>query len=177
MHVEIYIEKMSKNERKSRILASPNPPKMSSKSMSQKTCNFSSIFARILMLVARANIKKNVHPRSVLPAFHTIQRFTCCMHFWFKKPAKNRFKTMSEPFKNRCKKRVVFHHRFFWALASNLEPLGLQVGCLGLPRPSPKHSKSSLVGARVQDASQEAPKWLQKESQGKPRAQFSKVFR
>ena len=68
--------------------------------------------------------QKNVRPRSVLLAFHTIQRFACCMHFWFKKPTQNPSKTTSEPFKNRCKKRVVFHHRFFRALASILEPLG-----------------------------------------------------
>ena len=34
-------------------------------------------------------------------------------------------KTTSEPFKNRCQKRVVFQHRFFGVLASILEPLGL----------------------------------------------------
>ena len=37
---------------------SQNPPKIHPKSMSHKTYNLSSIFARILMLVARANIKK-----------------------------------------------------------------------------------------------------------------------
>ena len=35
-----------------------NPSNMPLKSKFQKTCNFSSIFARILMPVARANIKK-----------------------------------------------------------------------------------------------------------------------
>ena len=35
-----------------------NPPKIHPKSRSQKTCDFSSIFARILLLAARANIKK-----------------------------------------------------------------------------------------------------------------------
>ena len=33
-----------------------NPPKIHSKSMSQKTCDFSLIFVRFLLLVARANI-------------------------------------------------------------------------------------------------------------------------
>ena len=72
--------------------------------------------------------QKNVRPRSVLLAFHTIQRVARCMHFWFDKPAKNFSKTTSEPFKNRCKKHVVFHHRVSWALASIWEPLGLKVG-------------------------------------------------
>ena len=45
------------------------------------------------------------------------------MHFWFKKHTKNPSETMSEPSKNRCQKRIVFRHRFFWVLASILEPI------------------------------------------------------
>ena len=52
-----------------------------------------------------------------------------------------------------------------------------QIGRLGLPGPSPKPPKSSLLGACAQDASQEAPKWIQKGSQGGPRGRFSEDFR
>ena len=46
------------------------------------------------------------------------------MPFGSEKPTKNPSKTRSEPFKNRCQKRVVFQHRFFEVLASIWEPLG-----------------------------------------------------
>ena len=85
-------------------------------------------FCMIFVASCKSQHQKNVRPRSVLLAFHTIQRVARCMHFWFKKPVKNPSKTMSEPIKNRCKKHIVFHHRVFWALASIWEPLGLQVG-------------------------------------------------
>ena len=41
-----------------------------------------------------------------------------------KKPIKNPSKTRSEPFKNRCRKRIVFQHRFFRVSALILEGLG-----------------------------------------------------
>ena len=46
------------------------------------------------------------------------------MHFWFQKLSKNSSKTTSEPFTNRCRKSIVFQHRFFRVSAFILEPLG-----------------------------------------------------
>ena len=45
---------------------------------------------------------------SVLLAFHTIQRFAFCVRFGSEKPTKNLSKTKSEPFENRCQKRIEF---------------------------------------------------------------------
>ena len=77
-------------------------------------------------------------PASVLLIFHTSQRFAIGPYFWSKKPTKNLPKTKSEPFKNRCKKRVVFQHRFFQVSASISEPLGpprwSQVGSYSLKK-------------------------------------------
>ena len=42
----------------------------------------------------------------------------------FQKSSQNPSKTRSEPFKNRCRKRVDFQHRFFEILASIWEGLG-----------------------------------------------------
>ena len=57
------------------------------------------------------------------------------MLFSSQKRTKNPSKTMSEPLKNRCRKRVVFQHRFFGVSASILEGLGpprwSQVGSQG----------------------------------------------
>ena len=61
----------------------------------------------------------------VLLAFHTIQCFAFCMHFRSKKSTENPSKTMPEPFKNRCRKRIDFQHRFFQVLASIWEGRGL----------------------------------------------------
>ena len=47
------------------------------------------------------------------------------VHFRSKKPTKKPSKTRPEPFKNRCRKRCFFQHRFFRVSASILEPLGL----------------------------------------------------
>ena len=58
------------------------------------------------------------------------------VHFSFQKSSQNPSKTRSEPFKNRCRKRVDFQHRFFEVLASIWEGLGpprwSQVGHFGL---------------------------------------------
>ena len=71
-----------------------------------------------------------MRPRSVLLAFRTIHCIAFCIHFRSEKPTENPSKMRSEPFQNRCRKRVVFQHRFFrvsaWILegpgTSNLEP-------------------------------------------------------
>ena len=58
------------------------------------------------------------------------------VHFSFQKSSQNPSKTRPEPFKNRCRKRVDFQHRFFEVLASIWEGLGpprwSQVGHFGL---------------------------------------------
>ena len=41
-----------------------------------------------------------------------------------RKPFKNPSKTRSEPYKNRCKKHIVFQHRLFLVSALILEPVG-----------------------------------------------------
>ena len=106
----------------------PKPSQNLSKNDVPENMQFFINFCSNFDACCKSQHQKNVRPRSVLLAFHTIQRVARCMHFWFKKPAKNPSKTMSEPIKNRCKKHIVFHHRVFWALASIWEPLGLQVG-------------------------------------------------
>ena len=53
----------------------------------------------------------------------TFLRIAFRTHFDSKKPTKNPSKTRSEPFKNRCQKRVVFQHRFFGVSALILEGL------------------------------------------------------
>ena len=63
-------------------------------------------------------------------------RFSCILSF--QKSSQNPSKTRSEPFKNRCRKRVDFQHRFFEVLASIWEGLGpprwSQVGHFGLKK-------------------------------------------
>ena len=94
----------------------------------------------------------------------------------FKKSFKNPFKMKLEHLKNRCQKHILFWYRLFRILASILEGLGppswSQIGRLGLPGRSQKPPKSNLLGACVQDACQEAPKWLP----GSPRRRFLKDF-
>ncbi len=85
---------------------------------------FSIDFCSNFDVCSKSQHQKNVRPRSVLLAFHTIQCFAFCMRFRSKKPTKNLSKTMSEPFQNRCQKRVVSQHRFFRVSASILEGLG-----------------------------------------------------
>ena len=114
---------------------SPNPPKIDPKSSLEKTLDFSSDFVHFF-LVFRSSISwkcafsyskttnpevfaKNVFFRFslifagraiVLLAFHKIQCFAFGMHFGSEKPTKNPPGTTSEPFRNRCRKRVVFQH-------------------------------------------------------------------
>ena len=100
--------------------------------------------------------------------------------FFPKTTLKNLSKMRSECPQNRCQKRVTFWHPFFHVLASILEGLGppswSQIGHLGLPGPSPKPSKSSFLGTCVQDASQEAPKWLQRGTKEGPELDFRSIF-
>ena len=67
--------------------------------------------------------------------------FAFGMRFWSKKLTKNPSKTRPESLKNRCRKRIVFQHRFFRVSASILEPLGVptwtQFGSFG-PKKIPR---------------------------------------
>ena len=52
--------------------------------------------------------QKNVRTRNVLSTFHTIRLIALSMHFRSENFTENPLKTMSEPFKLRCKKHLVF---------------------------------------------------------------------
>ena len=115
--------------------APQNPLKIHAKSMSQKTCDFSSIFTRKMLCCNSADIDFSL----VFTMFFACRTlFSKSLSAWIfgrKKPTKNPSKTRPEPLQNRCWKCVVFQHRFFRVLASILEPLGpptwSQVGHFG----------------------------------------------
>ena len=110
---------------------SQNPFKMPSKSMSHKTCIFSSIFCLFWLFSALCAFSwKCLKPNKncgfvVLRAYQYSVFVGSKKRKISKKPAKNHPKTRSEPFKKRCQKRVVFKHRFFGVSASIWEPLML----------------------------------------------------
>ena len=81
-------------------------------------------FCWFLVACCKSRTSNFMRPRNVLLAFHNNRVFAFGLRFWSKKPTKNLPKTRPEPFKNRCRKRVVFQHRFFQVSASILEPLG-----------------------------------------------------
>ena len=108
------------------------PPKTFPKSIQNaskidvsKNMRFFMDFCWFLVACCKSRTSNFMRPAIVLLIFHTSQRFAIGTYFWSKKPTKNLPKTKSEPFKNRCKKRVVFQHRFFRVSGSILEPLGL----------------------------------------------------
>ena len=82
-------------------------------------------FCSIFAACCKSRTSNFMRPRNVLLAFHKNQVFAFGMRSWSKKPTKNPSKTKPEPFKNRCRKWIVFQHRFFRVSASILEPLGL----------------------------------------------------
>ena len=102
------------------------------------------------------------------------------MYFSSKKSSQNPSKMRSGHLKNRCQKHIILLHRVFRIFASILGGLGppswSQVGHFWLPGSSLEPLKSNLSGVCAQDASQEAPKWLQKGSQGGPRGRFWSIF-
>ena len=91
------------------------PPKTWSKS-SQNTCKidvpknmqFFIDFGRILDESRKGRPLIFAGRAIILLAFHSIRCFACCMPFGSQKPTKNPSKTTSEPFKNRCRKRIGF---------------------------------------------------------------------
>ena len=98
---------------------SPNPLKIDVPKNMQFFIDFGSNFDAC----CKSQHQKNVRPRSVLLTFHTIHCIAFCVHFRSKKPTENPSKTTSEPFQNRCRKRVVFQHRFFRVSGSIFEGL------------------------------------------------------
>ena len=91
-------------------------------------------------------LKISIFPRenqcfSGFPEKHVCANF---VYFSFQKSSKNPSKTRSEPFKNRCRKRVDFQHWFFEVLASIWEGLG-----------PPRWSQ---VGSRPEDAASKSLK-------------------
>ena len=111
IHLIFCFHFLSKKLRKSRILASQNPTKTFPKSFQNRGSKKHAIFHRFLcnfVNCCNRQHQKFIGPASVLLAFHTIRLFAFGIHFGSKKPTKNPSKTRSEPFKNRCQKRVVF---------------------------------------------------------------------
>ena len=86
----------------------PKPSQNLSKNDVPENMQFFINFCSNFDACCKSQHQKNVRPRSVLLTFHTIQCIAFCVHFRSKKPTKNPSKTRSEPFKNRCQKRVVF---------------------------------------------------------------------
>ena len=117
----------SKIMRKSRILVSKNLSKSCQNPFKidvQKNMGFFIDFGLHCDACCKRQHQKNVRPRSVLLAFQTILCFAFCMHVRSTKPTKNTSKTTSEPSQNRCRKCIVFLHRFCRVSALILEPLG-----------------------------------------------------
>ena len=108
---KIYIEKITKQMRKSRILASQNPPKTFPKCLQNRNPKKHAIFHRFLfnfVFCCNRQHQKFIGPANALSAFHTIWLFAFGIRFGSKKPTKNLSKTTSEPFQNQCQKHVVF---------------------------------------------------------------------
>ena len=107
------------------------PPKTLPKSIQNaskidvsKNMRFFMDFCWFLVACCKSRTSNFMRPRNVLLAFHTMQPIAFRTHFRPKKPTKDHSKMRSEPFQNRCQKRIVFQHRFFRVSASILEGLG-----------------------------------------------------
>ena len=122
------ISKNIEKKRKSSILASQNYPKSvqnASKIDVSKNMRLFMDLCWFLVACCKSRTSNFMRPRNVLLAFHNHPVFAFGLRVWSKKPTKNFSKTRPEPFKNRCRKRVVFQHRFFQVSASISERLGL----------------------------------------------------
>ena len=109
------MEKSEKNEDFGLPKPIQNPPKILSKSRSQKTCNFSTIFRKFCLFSALCvfsaeckNLRKNcgfvefrAYQQRAIVVGHIDEKMS-------KKPTENPPETRSEPSKNRCRKRAVF---------------------------------------------------------------------
>ena len=103
--------------------------------MSPTTCILSSIFGLFWLFSALCAFSSKCLKPSKNCGFVALRAYLHCVFVgtWsnekiWKKPTKNPPKMRSEPFKNRCQKRVAFQHRFFRVSASILQGLGLQDG-------------------------------------------------
>ena len=117
--------------RKYWILTSQNLPQTPSKSSQNRYPKKHQNFHRFSIDFAACCKSQTfifVRMAIVLLGFYTIHAFAFRMRFRSHNPSKNLAKTRPEPFKNRCRKRVDFQHRFFEVLASIWEGLGLQDG-------------------------------------------------
>ena len=92
--------KNDKKKGKSRILALQNLSKIRPKCFQNrwKNMRFFFNFCLVFVVCCKSQHQKNMRPRSVLLAFHTIQFIALSTHFRSKKPTKNLSKTKSEPF-------------------------------------------------------------------------------
>ncbi len=118
------IPKMSRNASKMIPKSSQNAFKIGVPKNMRFFIDFCSIFAAY----CKSRTSKFVRPAIVLLMFHKNRRFAFRMRFGFEKCPKNPPKTRSEPFKNRCQKRVTFQHRFFRVGPRFWSLMGLQDG-------------------------------------------------
>ena len=102
----------------------PKPSQNAFKVDVPKNMRFFMDFCCFFVACCKSRTSNFMRPRNVLLAFHNNRVFAFGLRFWSKKPTKNLPKTRPEPFKNRCRNRVVFQHRFFHVLVSILGPLG-----------------------------------------------------
>ena len=115
-------------------MASQNRPKTLQKSIPNRCSRASlisyAIVAQTFDIFKRQNLENINFPEEnqCFSGFRQKHVFAIFMHFSFQKSSQNPSKTRPEPFKNRCRKRVGFQHRFFEVLASIWEGLGLQDG-------------------------------------------------
>ena len=105
-----------------------NPPKIHPKSMSQKTNNFSSIFARILMFVARASIKKSCAHAVFCWCFTQFSVSLLACIFGLKNLPKTLPKQGPNPSKIDAKNMLCFNVNFFRFRPRFWRVLGLQDG-------------------------------------------------
>ena len=133
MHVKIYIEKMSKNVRKLRILASQNPPKIHPKYLQNRRPKKHGIFQRFLFekaFVARAPTLDFCWQGHSFVSFsqNSVLRFWNA--FWVRKtsqkPSRNDVRTLPKSMpKTCCFSTSIFSGfglDFGASWASNLEP-------------------------------------------------------
>ena len=123
-------------------MASQNRPKTLQKSIPNRCSRASlisyAIVAQTFDIFKRRNLENINFPLGKSMFFRFSRKACLCGFgaFSFQKSSQNPSKTRSKPFKNRCRKRVDFQHRFFEVLASIWEGLGpprwSQVGHFGL---------------------------------------------
>ena len=96
----------------------PKPTQNAFKNEVLKNKRFFVDFGANLLISQKCRCLLRPNRSGVLLTFNTNQPLAFCIRFGFEKPPKNPSKTRPEPFQNRCRKCIVFQHRFFrlWAL-------------------------------------------------------------